>query len=130
MITNGCDAYDMDRVAKTMGLTDWHKLKTVVLLGANGWDSPDLVERGGKFVHCSVFVDGFWGGSARASVVVRGAYKNSYDKAPGLLAAYGYDSGVLVSHVMTKSKPTTRDAFRDALSAVKNSPGRLPARSR
>jgi hypothetical protein len=124
IVTNGCDARDVERISKTMGLKSPHDVKTVLLLGSNGWDSPELVERGGKFVQCSVFVDGFYAQSKRPETqkFVQ-AFQEANGKAPNLLNAFGYDTGVLVHEVVTKAKPATRDAFRDGFLKLKAVPG-------
>ena len=124
IVTNGCDARDMERIAKTMGLKKGTDVKSVLLLGANGWDAPELVERGGKFVQCSVFVDGFYAGSSReATRRFVASFNEHTGKTPDLLAAYGFDAGSVVKAIIGKERPAGRDAFRDALSRVKNLPG-------
>jgi hypothetical protein len=67
IITNTCDPKEIEKLKKTTGKKE---IRTVTLLGGNGWNSPkngdgvpQLVERGGKFVLCSVFVDGFYADS-------------------------------------------------------------------
>lgn len=123
VVTNGCDTKDMENIAKTMGLKKPTDVKTVLLLGANGWDSPDLVERAGKFVDCAVFVDGFYPNSDRPSTKkFVAAFTEANSRPPDLLSAYGYDAALVVRQV-AKSRPATRDAFRDGLDQVKNLPG-------
>jgi branched-chain amino acid transport system substrate-binding protein len=124
IVTNGCDARDMERIAKTMGLKKTSDVKSILLLGANGWDAPELVERGGKFVQCAVFVDGFYAGSARdATRKFVASFNEHTGKNPDLLAAYGFDAGSVVKSIVGKEHPAGREAFRDALSRVKNLPG-------
>ncbi len=124
VITNACDQRDLERIAKTLGYTKTKDVKTVLLLGTSTWDDPNLVERGGKFVQCSIFVDGFYANSSRVGTqkFVK-AFTEANGKAPNLLSAYGYDSGELVKAVIAQSKPTTRDAFREGLTKIKNLPG-------
>ena len=64
IITNACDKKDLERIQKTTGKD---KLKTVTLLGPSTWSSPkgtsgdpQLIERGGKYVLCSVYVEAFY----------------------------------------------------------------------
>ncbi|HXY41013.1 MAG TPA: penicillin-binding protein activator, partial [Vicinamibacteria bacterium] len=54
IITNTCDPKEIEKLKKTTGKKE---IRTVTLLGGNGWNSPknadgvpQLVERGGKFV--------------------------------------------------------------------------------
>lgn len=132
IITNACDPRDLENIKKTTGKKD---LKTVTLLGTNQWSSPkgrsgmpELVERGGKFVTCSIYVDGFYIDSNRASTkkfvaAYRESYKDLPNRDPGLLEAIGYDSAMMFRQVIEQKKPTTRAAFREALSLLKGFDG-------
>jgi len=135
LITNACDKKDIERIQKTTGKD---KMKTVTLLGPSSWNSPkgasgdpQLIERGGKFVLCSVYVDAFYEGSDRAQTKAfvssfRDAYKES---SITLLDVVGYDTGAMVRHVIDKSHPATRQAFRENLAALKNFEGATGATS-
>jgi len=131
IVTNACDPRDLERIRKTTGRKD---LKTVTLLGTNQWSSPkgrtglpELIERGGKFVMCSVYVDGFFVDSARPATqrfVTR--YRDRYQELgrdPGLLEAIGYDSAGMVRSVIDKAAPTTRLQFRESLANLKDFDG-------
>lgn len=131
IITNACDPRDLERIRKTTGKKD---LKTVTLLGTNTWSSPkgrsglpELIERGGKFVTCSVYVDGFFIDSQRPATrkfvqAFREAYKD-VDKEPGLLEAIGYDSALMLRQIIDKQRPRTRSDMREALLNLKNFEG-------
>ncbi len=130
IITNTCDAKEIEKLKKTTGKTEIH---TVTLLGGQGWNSPKnaegvprLIERGGKFVLCSVFVDGFYAESSRESTrrFVH-AYTEAYPEAtPLLLDAVAYDSARLLRQVLEAQRtPLTRDAVRAALAQVKDFDG-------
>jgi ABC-type branched-subunit amino acid transport system substrate-binding protein len=129
IVTNACDARDVERIRKTTGKKD---LKTVMLLGTNAWSSakgasglPELIERGGKFVTCSVYVDGFFVDSQRpATQRFVKAYRQANTGDPGLLEAYGYDSARMVRQLMdSKQAPRTRGEFREALANLKDFDG-------
>jgi branched-chain amino acid transport system substrate-binding protein len=129
IVTNACDARDLERIRKTTGKKS---LKTVMLLGTNAWSSakgasglPELVERGGKFVTCSVYVDGFFVDSQRpATRRFVQAYRQAYPGDPSLLEAYGYDSARMVRQLLdSKQAPRTRADFREALSQLKDFEG-------
>ncbi|MBM7119341.1 penicillin-binding protein activator [[Archangium] primigenium] len=129
IVTNACDARDLERIRKTTGKKT---LKTVMLLGTNAWSSgkgasglPELVERGGKFVTCSVYVDGFFVDSQRpATRRFVQAYRQAYSGDPSLLEAYGYDSARMVRQLLeSKQAPTSRAAFREALATLKDFDG-------
>ena len=129
IITNACDPKDLEKIKKTTGKT---KLNTVTLLGTNTWSSPKgqsglplLIERGGKFVSCSVYVDGFFADSERPStkkfvVAFHDAYK---DVQPTLLEAVGFDAAGMVRYVIDKTQPKTRDQLTVQLAALKDFDG-------
>nr|WP_228531198.1 MULTISPECIES: penicillin-binding protein activator [Myxococcaceae] len=129
IVTNACDPRELERIRKTTGRED---LKTVTLFGTNQWSSPkgrsglpELLERGGKFVTCSVFVDGFFVDSARpATQRFVAAFRKANDgRDPGLLEAVGYDAGRMLRQVIEKQHPATREALRDDLAALKDFDG-------
>jgi ABC-type branched-subunit amino acid transport system substrate-binding protein len=134
IITNGCDKKDIERIMKTTGKKDVKDLKPVVLLGPSTWSSPktrdgdsyELVQRGGKFVLCSIYVDSFYEGSSRkATKVFVDQFHDAHgkDTQPTLLDAVGYDTAGMVRHVIEKNAPKTRDDFTQALSVLNNYDG-------
>jgi branched-chain amino acid transport system substrate-binding protein len=130
IITNTCDPREIEKLKKTTGKKD---VRTVTLLGGNGWNSPkngeglpQLVERGGKFVLCSVFVDGFYADSSLEATkrFVR-AYGEAYkDASPTLLDAVGYDSARMLRQLLDKQTASLdRAAVREALANLKGFDG-------
>jgi ABC-type branched-subunit amino acid transport system substrate-binding protein len=130
VVTNACDPKDLEKIKKTTGRKE---LQTVTLLGSAQWSSkkgrngvPELVERGGKFVMCSVYVDGFFADSSRpATQSFISKYRANYkdEDAPGLLEATGYDSAEMLRKVVQTFAPLTRADFRERLSETKNFEG-------
>jgi len=134
IVTNACDPRDLERIRKTTGKKE---LRTVTLFGANQWSSPkgrsglpELVERGGKFVTCSVYVDGFFVDSQRPATrrfvqQYREAYKGDSARDPGLLEAIGYDSGRMLRQLIEKKEgaPRTRAEMRESLANLKDFDG-------
>lgn len=130
IITNTCDPREIENLKKTTGKKD---IRTVTLLGGNGWNSPknsdgipQLVERGGKFVLCSVFVDGFYADSSREPTkrFVRLFGEMYKDAAPTLLDAVGYDSARMLRLLLDKQTASLdRAAVRDGLAGLKDFEG-------
>jgi len=119
VVTDACNESEISRITRTTG----ERPKTVALLGWTAWYDPDFdltdKTKGGHYVECSVFVDGFFAASARpdtAAFVT--AFKKAYSRVPGLMEAEAYDAGVLVQQAMA-AKPATRDAFREAFGRLK-----------
>ena len=130
IITNTCDPKEIENLKKTTGKKE---IRTVTLLGGNGWNSPkngdgipQLVERGGKFVLCSVFVDGFYADSSREATrrFVR-LYGEAYkDTAPTLLDAVGFDSVRMFRALLDRQTATLdRTSVRDGLAATRDFEG-------
>lgn len=129
IITNACDRRDLERIQQTTGKS---KLKTVTLLGPSTWSSPkgtsgdlQLIERGGKYVLCSVYVEAFYEQSDRPSTrhFVDAFREEHHGASITLLDAVGYDTGLLVKSVIDKSQPSSRDQFREQLAHVKGFEG-------
>lgn len=126
IVTNACDPKDLEKIRKTTGKKD---LKTVTLLGSVHWSSgkdpttglPKLVDRGGKFVTCSVYVDGFFADSARpATKKFVKAFREAYKGRGGdisMLEAVGYDSANIYRELIARGI-ASRAEFRDRLSQV------------
>ncbi len=124
IITNACDKRDIERIAKTTGKDGAHQIKTVQLFGGNGWNFDELVERGGKFVQCAIFVDGFFANSDRKETrAFVEAFNKAQGRTPVLLEAVAYDTGRIVRQIVERDQPQNRAAFRDALLRVKDFPG-------
>jgi ABC-type branched-subunit amino acid transport system substrate-binding protein/TolA-binding protein len=133
IITNGCDKKDIERILKTTGKKDAKDLKPVVLLGPSTWSSPkdrngdyELVQRGGKFVLCSVYVDGFYDGSNRKATklfVEQFHEAHGKDTQPSLLDAEGYDTAGMLKQIIEKEHPATRADMTARIAAVKDYDG-------
>jgi len=120
VITTWCDAADVDRTRRTTG----QDVQPVMLLGGNLWNHPELPTRAGKYVNCSVFVDGFWAGSQRPEVeIFVEAFRASSGRAPGLLEAYGFEAAHVVRQTIERKRPTTRRGLVEELLQVKDLPG-------
>ncbi len=121
VVTTTCDPKELERIRKAAARED---LKPVQLLGANGWDDPQLVERSGKYVQCSVFVDGFFSASERPETRrFVDAFLKRYGKPPSILEASAYDAARMVRQAVERDKATTREAVRADLAALKGFKG-------
>ncbi len=121
VITNGCDQKALEEIKKTTKQQDIHP---ITLLGTADWDSPELVTRGGRYVMCSVFVDGFYAQSDRpATKSFVDLFQAQYQRTPGLLEAQGYDAASLLRQLLLQQHPATRDALLPELAGVRRFPG-------
>src|SRR5690606_16991001 len=65
VVTAWCDDWEIEKARRTTG----HRVRPVMLVGGNLWNHPELPVRGGKYLNCSVFVDGFFAASSRPATV-------------------------------------------------------------
>ena len=90
----------------------------VTLLGTNLWDSPKLLEIGGKYVEGAIFPSGFFPESGYAGVddFVE-QFNTHFGKDPELLAAIGYDTIRIIKEILKEKGNVIkiREDFRSSL---------------
>jgi len=127
VITTG-DKDSIKDYRKTTGNT---RVKPVQLIGANGWNNPSLIERGGKYVRGALFVDGFNPTSTEPQVqaFVQG-FSAAKGSAPTIIEAQAHDGGKLLAAILRpgpkvadKKIPQTRAEMCARLASVKDFPG-------
>lgn len=102
----------------------FYGIENVQLLGTSAWNSPELLERSGRYVEGALFVDGFYAGSDLPRVrdfVAR--YSARYGEEPSSLEAEGYDLARLLISLLDRGEIRTRDDLRNALQKLKGYPG-------
>ncbi|HEY3204230.1 MAG TPA: ABC transporter substrate-binding protein [Thermoanaerobaculia bacterium] len=111
------DAGLIARQARSLGLT-------ATLLGADGWDSPKLVEIGGSAIE-GAYLSNHYSVDDPAPAVRRfvESYKKRYGSEPDSIAALSYDAMRLLADAITRAGSTEGKRVRDALAATKDFPG-------
>ena len=96
----------------------------VPLIGGDGWDSPVVIEIGGKAVEGSYFSDHYFVGDDRPVVqeFVRG-YRSRHQKNPEANAALGYDALRIFAEAVKKAGSLDRKAIRDQIASTKDYQG-------
>ena len=96
----------------------------VPLIGGDGWDSPTVIEIGGKSVENSYFSDHYFVGDTRP-VVQRfvDEMKKRHGKNPEATAALGYDALKIIVAAIQRAGSLDRKAIRDQIAATKNYEG-------
>jgi branched-chain amino acid transport system substrate-binding protein len=118
------DSYE--RVGLIASQLAYYDVVGVRLLGTNLWNSPELIEIAGKYVHGALFPSGFFPGSGYKGVdAFVNQYRANFGEEPRLLAAIGYDTIRVVKEILKeKGKDIkTRRALRLALAASENFDG-------
>jgi len=112
-----------DKVGLIIPQLVFYNIDSVTLLGANGWNSPKLVETAGKYIKEGFFVDGFFADSSKPEVrnFVK-AFKANFGKEPSLYSAQAYDSAmIMIQNILNGAD--TREKIRDRLNSLQDFPG-------
>lgn len=94
------------------------------LAGGDGWESPKLVEIGGKALEGCFYSNHYFPGDSNP--VVRDfveKYKQRYSATPDALAALAYDAARVLADAIKRAGTTDGPALRDAIAATKGFEG-------
>jgi len=94
----------------------FHNIFGVRLLGTSLWQSPELIETARNYVQGAIFPSGFF--SKSDSPMVRefvALYKENFEFEPGILAASGYDTIMLLKHLIDTDEIKTKKDFQERL---------------
>jgi branched-chain amino acid transport system substrate-binding protein len=92
---------------------------TVATGGGDGWDSPKLVEIGGKDVDGCVFSNHF--SKDDTSVTVRNfveKYKNKFGSVPDALASLAYDAAIIGLSAIKKANSLNGEVLKNAIKSI------------
>jgi len=111
------DAGLIARQARGLGLK-------ATLLGADGWDSPKLVEIGGEAIE-GAYLSNHYSVDDPAPAVHRfvDAYRKKYGADPDSIAASSYDATRLLADAIARAGSTEGRRVRDALASTKDFAG-------
>ena len=96
----------------------------VPLIGGDGWDSPTVIQIGGKSVENSYFADHYFIGDPRPKV--QGfvtAMRGHYGKDPEATAALGYDAMQILAAAIRRAGSLDRAKIRDEIANTKDYDG-------
>ena len=97
---------------------------TMPMVGGDGWDSPTVIEIGGKSVDGSYFSDHYFVGDPRPLVKQFVAkIQQRHNKKPEANAALGYDALKIFAAAATRAGSLDRAAIRDQIAATKDYDG-------
>ncbi len=102
---------------------DKNRFPKIVLLGTNGWHSPQLIKEGSNFIEEAIFPIGFYDGSPDPLVQnFITEFNDYYWEKPNLLAAQAYDAAQIFIQALNQN-PVSREEFREYLLDIKDFPG-------
>lgn len=96
---------------------------TVPLMGADGWDSPTLVDLAGKDALNNTFITNHYSAQdpdTKIQEFVTKFKKKYKDKSPDAFNALGYDSVYLLVDAIKRAGSLDREAVKDALAETKD----------
>jgi branched-chain amino acid transport system substrate-binding protein len=94
------------------------------LAGGDGWESPKLIEIGGKALEGCFYSNHYFAGDPAPQVrdFVQ-KYKERYGATPDSLAALAYDTARVLADSIKRAGKTDGPSLRDAIAATKGFPG-------
>lgn len=97
---------------------------TVPMVGGDGWDSPTVIQIGGKSVDGSYFSDHYFVGEPRPAVQrFVGEINKRYGRNPDANAALGYDALYILTNAIKRAGSVDTKAIRDQIAATKDYQG-------
>jgi branched-chain amino acid transport system substrate-binding protein len=97
---------------------------TVPLVGGDGWDSPVVIQIGGKSIEGSYFSDHYFVGDTRPVVQKFVAeYQKRHGKKPEATAALGYDALHIWANAAKRAGSLDKKLVRDQIAATKDYEG-------
>lgn len=94
------------------------------LVGGDGWESPKLIEIGGKALEGSFYSNHYFASDPAPSVKnFVDQYKERYGQTPDALAALGYDAAKVLADAIKRAGKTDGPALRDAIASTKGFSG-------
>ena len=96
----------------------------VPLVGGDGWDSPAVIQIGGKSIEGSYFSDHYFVGDTRPVVqTFVNEYRRRHGKNPEATAALGYDALKIFAEAARRAGSLDRKAIRDQIAATRGYQG-------
>ncbi len=112
-----------DKVGLIIPQLAFYNVTNVTLLGANGWNSPELVKMSGKHLETVYFVDGYYPDSHQPEVrqFVQ-EFKTNFGEEPVYLSAQAFDAANIFIKII-RAGADNRIKMWENLKIVKNFPG-------
>ena len=107
------DPATVGQIAPSFAVMD---VDNIPLLGINTWNTPEIVQRAGRYMQKSLFVDGFFSGSRNPkNVRFTEDYQRYFRSAPGTIEVQAFDAAKILIEALGSSAATNRAKLRDQL---------------
>ncbi len=107
------DPQTVGQIAPALAVED---VSGVPFLGINTWNSPEIIQRAGRYLQNSVFVDAFFAQSKNPLTSKFSAeYTKLFNAAPGSLEVQSYDAATMLLKALSQQDVSTRADLRNSL---------------
>jgi branched-chain amino acid transport system substrate-binding protein len=91
-------------------------VENIPFIGINTWNNPEIVQRAGRYLQQSLFVDGFFPYSKTPEVAdFVDKFSKNLQSTPGTLEAQAYDAAQILIQVLTGTDIDSRSKLRDKI---------------
>lgn len=112
-----------DKVGLMIPQFAFYNIENVLFLGANGWNSPELVEMARHYLNSVLFVDGFFPeGEDPATKKFVEDFEKRFGSKPTVLSAQAYDAANMMFQAVMEGG-SNRLEIHKRLSKIENYPG-------
>lgn len=109
------DPATIGQIAPSFAVRD---VDNVPMLGINTWNTSELIQRAGRYLQKSLFVDSFFAGSkSPESMKFVQDYMRFFNAIPGTIEVQAYDAASILIETIKDSLPNSRAKLRDQLMA-------------
>jgi ABC-type branched-subunit amino acid transport system substrate-binding protein len=107
------DPATIGQIAPAFAVQD---VTNVPMLGINTWNTAEIVQRAGRYLQKSLFVDSFFAGSKSPKTIeFMQNYTKYFQSSPGTIEVQAYDAGKILMAAIGEGQPQTRAKLRDQL---------------
>lgn len=107
------DPTTIGQIAPSFAVED---VSNIPMLGINTWNTSEIVQRAGRYLQKSLFVDGFLSSSKnQQNIQFVQAYMKNFNAIPGTIEVQAFDAGKIVAEVLADGSVSSRSKLREAL---------------
>lgn len=107
------DPATIGQIAPAFAVQD---VENIPMLGINTWNTSELVQRAGKYLQKSLFVDSFYPGSTKPGAMkFVQDYMKFFNGIPGTIEVQAFDAATILIESIRKGAPESRAQLRDQL---------------
>lgn len=107
------DPQAIGQIAPSFAVKD---IQDLPLLGINTWNTPEIVQRAGRYLQKSLFVDTFFPHSKNNSAVqFIELYSKHFGTVPGTIEVQTYDAAKMALNILADNEISSRAKYRELL---------------